>query len=204
MSRYCSNCGRAKKACLCAWITPITTNVELIILQHPTEVDKAKGTAKILTLSLANSRCFVGEDFTHHEELNQLLADTASACYVLFPQQTSISITQISPSQVATKKKMRVILLDGTWKKALKIYRLSANLQHLPSLHLPDDLAGEYRIRKSPSENHLSTLEAGYHLLNHLEPDTNFQPLISAFHSMIDFYIAQMPEDVFRKNYLDK
>ncbi len=94
---------------------------------------------------------------------------------------------------------MRVILIDGTWRKAYKIWQLSSNLHTLPSIHLPEGLKGQYLIRKAPSENSLSTVEAGYHMLSILEPERDFSPLLTAFEKMIQFQIDQMPKEVFEK-----
>jgi DTW domain-containing protein YfiP len=74
----------------------------------------------------------------------------------------------------------------------------------LPLIRLPDDLQGNYRIRKAPTDNSLSTVEAGYHILSLLEPHNDFLPLIDAFNQMIEFQIQQMPPGVFEKNYLSE
>ncbi|GAK87760.1 hypothetical protein JCM19238_5370 [Vibrio ponticus] len=159
------------------------------------------GTARILTLSLPNSHCFVGEDFSQHDELNQLLSQQDVAHFVLYPGETS---QEAQAELLRQQPKMRVILLDGTWKKAYKMWQLSANLQALPLLRLPTELKGNYRIRKAPSDNALSTVEAGFHILTLLEPERDFTPLLSAFDNMIQFQIEQMPQGVFEKNYPSK
>ena len=197
-SRYCQSCGKAKKACICKWIQPVDTEVELIILQHPTEVNRPKGTEKILTLSLKNCHCFVGEDFSEHRELNQLLADDGYQHLLLYPKEGALPLEEIEP---AGDGKWRVILLDGTWKKAFKIYQLSSNLHAIPAIALPVDLTGNYRIRKAPNANSLSTAEAGFHLLSALDRETDFSPIIKAFDQMIEFQIAQLPEGVYQRNY---
>ncbi|MFA0561603.1 DTW domain-containing protein, partial [Vibrio breoganii] len=75
MSRYCERCGRAKKACLCQWIQAVESSIEVVILQHPSEVNQAKGTAKIIELSVSPSHLLVGEDFSAHPMVNQWLAE---------------------------------------------------------------------------------------------------------------------------------
>lgn len=157
------------------------------------------GTARILSLSLKNSVTLVGEDFSENTKLNELLADEDYQHVILYPSEHSVSVE----SAIHSSKKMRVILLDGTWKKAFKMWQVSGNLHALQTVHLPKDLKGNYRIRKAPSENSLSTVEAGYHLLNLLEGDRDFSPLLTAFDQMIQFQINQMPPGVFEKNYLD-
>ncbi|MFV0448762.1 MAG: tRNA-uridine aminocarboxypropyltransferase [Vibrio sp.] len=198
MSRYCSQCGKAHKACICGSIVALDSQIELIILQHPTEEHRPMGTARILSLSLTNSRLLVGEDFREHEELNQLLAEADAQHFVLYPNDVSRSVREITLSEA---QKIRIILLDGTWKKAFKMWQLNTQLHSLPCLHLPEGLTGNYRIRKAPSENSLSTVEAGFHALNILQTENDFSPLLAAFEAMIDYQIQQMPAGVFERNY---
>lgn len=159
------------------------------------------GTARILNLSLANSHCFVGEDFTADDKLNQLLDDESYQHFVLYPGEEAISHLSVA-ARVSEGEKVRIILLDGTWKKAYKMWQLSTNLHSLSLIRLPEDLQGNYRIRKAPSDNSLSTVEAGFHILTLLEPSRDFSPLLEAFNQMIEFQIKQMPPGVFEKNYL--
>lgn len=199
MSRYCSKCGKAKKACICRWIQSLASNVELVILQHPSEQNKPLGTARILQLSLENSQIIIGENFSDNEQLNQLLKESDTSHYLLFPNECSTAFSKIALANPA--KKLRVILIDGTWRKAYKIWQLSTNLHCLPSIRLPDDIKGKYTIRKAPTENSVSTVEAGYHLLSMLDSEHDFKPLLTAFENMIQFQIKQMPEGVFDNNY---
>ncbi len=200
-SRYCSQCGKARKACICDSIQSLDSGLELIILQHPTEEHRPMGTARILTLSLMNCHHFIGEDFSRHDELNQLLCEDEVDHFVLYPGDRALSVTEYQ-NQANPAYKQRAILLDGTWKKAYKMWQLSTNLHNLPAVRLPGEINGNYRIRKAPNDNALSTVEAGYHLLSLWQPESDFTPLLVAFEQMIDFQIAQMPAGVFERNYL--
>ncbi|BBL88286.1 DTW domain-containing protein [Vibrio rotiferianus] len=202
MSRYCSQCGKSRKACICQWIVPLANEVELIILQHMSEEHRPLGTARILNLSLNHCTCLIGEDFSDNDALNALLEDDAYQHFILYPSEQSLCLSTLSADESAAVKKIRLILLDGTWKKAYKMWQLSTNLHAIPTVKLPENLQGHYTIRKAPSENSLSTVEAGYHALSLVEPDKDFEPLLTAFEKMIEFQIAQMPPGVFEKNYL--
>src|SRR6185369_6555791 len=59
----CSRCLRPQRTCICRWSTPIAHAIEVLILQHPLEAKHAKGSARLLHLSLPNSRLLVGEVF---------------------------------------------------------------------------------------------------------------------------------------------
>lgn len=200
MSRYCAQCGRAKKACICSTIQTLHADTQLIILQHPTEVKRAKGTANILKLSLANCDCFVGEDFSQHALLNERLQQNDYQNLLLYPSLEATELSQWVTHADQTKK-VRLILLDGTWKKAFKIYQLSKNLHTLPACRLPDSLEGSYTIRKSPDSNSLSTVEAGYHALSIIEPNRSFQPLLTAFEKMVDSYLQHVPAELVEQRY---
>lgn len=88
------------------------------------------------------------------------------------------------------------------------MWQLSTNLHSLLKVHLNTDLSGNYRVRKAPKDNALSTAEAGYHILTQLDNDCvasnnveKFDSILTAFDNMIEFHISQMPEGVFEKNY---
>ena len=57
----CATCERPEVTCICGWVTPLGTSVEIVILQHPLEIHQAKGSARLLLLSLHGSRLFSGE-----------------------------------------------------------------------------------------------------------------------------------------------
>ncbi len=202
MSRYCSQCGKSRKACICSWIVPLESGVELIILQHSSEEHRPLGTARILKLSFRSCICLVGEDFSQDDTLNNLLVDDEYQHLILYPSEQSICLSELAERKSTNQKKIRLILLDGTWKKAYKMWQMSSNLHSLPTVKLPENLEGRYTIRKAPSENSLSTVEAGFYALSTLEPDTDFTPLLNVFKNMIEFQIAQMPPGVFENNYL--
>lgn len=205
MSRYCLQCQKANNACICNWIKPIDASTRVVILQHPTETKRPMGTAKILQLSLTHCDVWVGEDFSQHTELNLLLQDNCFDVWVVYPSESSETLERIQEQnryREAKQKTLCLIILDGTWKKVYKMWQLSPNLHRLRCVSLPEDLQGNYRIRKAPTEQHLSTVEAGFHALQRIEPQVDFSSLLSTFTHMVDFQISQMPAGVFKRNYL--
>jgi DTW domain-containing protein YfiP len=83
---------------------------------------------------------------------------------------------------------LRLIVLDGTWRKSRKILYLNPLLQQLPRLSLRDTPPSHYLIRKAHRPDQLSTLEATCAALIKLEGNAErFQPLLTAF----DGFVAQ-------------
>jgi len=144
----------------------------VVILQHPNEVNHSKGTATLLTKSLQRCQIIVGENFNDNVELSQVLSQYHAM--LLYPSDKSTVLSLDSGhknKRKNTAKALCLIILDGTWKKAYRMFMLSKNLQSLPQVCLPDSLAnsGQYLIRKVAKENALSSLEACCYALALLE-----------------------------------
>lgn len=89
---------------------------------------------------------------------------------------------------------LRLIVLDGTWRKSRKILYLNPLLQQLPRLSLRDMPASHYRIRRAQAPDQLSTLEATCAALAQLEGDAEkFQPLLAAFDGFVAQQLAYRP-----------
>jgi len=153
-------------------------------LQHPSEVKAAKNTARICKLCIPELNIWVGESEGDFLPLSESLKKENAKVVLLYPSDESIDIsTFISKNSRSSASSFRVLLIDGTWKKAYKIMQLNPWLKELTAIKLEDIKSG-YDIRKSPSENALSTLEALAHTLKAIEPEVNTRTLFSAFADM--------------------
>ena len=96
----CPRCALPMPSCLCAWVRPTANQASVLVLQHPMERDQAKGSARLLRLSLARCRCEQGERFDP-EALAGWLATTpaggAVRSLLLFPQAFSQEFPQEFP-----------------------------------------------------------------------------------------------------------
>nr|WP_205763769.1 tRNA-uridine aminocarboxypropyltransferase [Acidovorax sp. SRB_24] len=194
----CPRCLRAHSACLCRWATPVAHPVEVLILQHPLEVHEAKGTARLLHLSLPRSRMAVGETFGA-EALHALLTapfDTRSAApravllYPASPHDAALGLPAppaLDPAWLQAPERLRLVVLDGTWRKSRKMLHLNPALQRLPRLPLVHPPASRYAtLRKAHQPHQLSTLEATCAALAQLEGHREtFAPLLRAFDGFV-------------------
>jgi len=145
------------------------------VLQHPSEVKQSKGTIALLQRSLNACQVLIGEDFSENTELNDFLGSHQTL--LLYPGEHSQDLTltvnksEGEYTEIGEQKPSLLIVLDGTWKKAYRIFMLSKNLHSLTQVCLPDILAnnGKYLIRKVAKKNALSSLEATCYALALLE-----------------------------------
>lgn len=171
-ARQCPRCLRA--ACVCACLAqpglPWQGPVPLLILQHPREQREAKGTARLLHLAVAGSRLLIGErwaqapaaDATPRQDL-LLYPDT--------PGDAALPAPPPLPEQaLADPARLRLVVIDGTWRKSRRMLYDSPWLQGLPRLALAAPPPSRYRIRRARGAGQLSTFEAALLALGQLAP----------------------------------
>ncbi len=188
----CPQCLRPQSACICQWITPTQHATEVLILQHPLEVDHAKNTARLLHLSLPRSRMLTGEAFDE-ASLRDAMAEPKYTVLLYPPTEYEghASPAVPEPALLSDPSNVRLVVLDGTWRKSRKMLHRSPLLQGLPRLSLADAPPSGYAIRKAHKPGQLSTLEATLAALAQLEGDAEkFRPMLTAF----DGFVSQQQE----------
>ena len=199
----CDTCLRPLSTCICHWITPTAHAVDVVLLQHPLEERSAKGSARLLHLSLSHSRVMTGEVFAERE-LQALLHDPFEPgaettndekhAILLYPQtsEDTATLPTLTSEMLRDPSRLRLIVLDGTWRKSRKLLHLNPLLQQLPRLSLIKVPLSRYLIRKVHCANQLSTLEATCRALGQLEGNAaRFQPLLNAFDGFVTQHFAQ-------------
>lgn len=181
----CYRCLRPVAHCLCALVQPVHTRTKLVVLQHPKERRHPFGTARLLRLAMPDARvetvCGGFDEVLRHE------VDVAPDAAVLYPHRDAVDLASLPAEQMPST----LVLLDGTWAHAKKLYRDNEWVQRLRHVRIDPPRPSNYRIRKEPQEDFVSTVEALVYALSILEPE-NQQPqtLLTAFDRMIDRQIA--------------
>ncbi|TVP14557.1 tRNA-uridine aminocarboxypropyltransferase [Shewanella sp. KCT] len=200
MSRpVCPQCQYPVNACLCDSIRPLETRVELIVLQHPSEVSHAKNSVKLMQAVMGEQlRLVVGETPEDFADLRGYLAAQSGPVCLLYPSETS------QPLEASVQHHDAILLLlDGTWRKAYKLLQLNPWLLEFTGVHLDLDAPSKYTIRKAKRDDSLSTLEAAALAIETLEPGCDVSPLHDALAALVEKRLAAMPASV-RQRYEPK
>lgn len=178
----CAGCDLPARTCVCALVTRVHNDVEVLVLQHPDEAREAKNSARLLRLGLARCRVVVGESF-EAAALAELLGGDVSATALLYPADAADAVP--APGQAARPR--RLVLLDGTWRKSLKMLHANPLLQSLQRWPLAPAVPSRYgALRKARLPRQLSTLEAACAALAEIESaPSRYAPLLAAFERFV-------------------
>jgi DTW domain-containing protein YfiP len=197
----CPRCTRPLRTCLCHWVTPVDNVVELLILQHPHEIGQAKGSAMLLHRSLVNSQLSTGEQFDA-TALHTLLHAGNRTSVLLYPDDPGAAEVVDHQPIPTDAERLRLVVLDGTWRKSRKLLHLNPALQRLPRLALAEPPPSQYRIRKAHRPDQLSTLEATSLALAQLEQaPARYAPLLSAFGDFVAHLAATASTEIVQRHH---
>lgn len=165
-------------------------------MQHPTETEHGKNSARLLPLMLDKAAIFVGESEADFCQMRARITAEGLQPLLVYPSDEAESRPLSSSVNPDAEPERVLLLLDGTWRKALKMYHLNPWLHDLPRVALSPQRPSAYLIRKASRVDSLSTLEAAAEALTLLEPGLDVSPLLHGFDTMVRRRLEAMPAEV--------
>jgi DTW domain-containing protein YfiP len=156
----------------------------VVILQHPREEHMPIGTARMAHHSLPSSRLFVGVELDERPDVRAAIEDPAHPAVLLYPGPGARDLATDPPTSPVT-----LVVLDGTWAHARKLLRKNPRVAALPRYAFRPEAPSEYRIRREPDREYVSTIEALANALPLLEA-RDVGALYEPFRAMVDMQIA--------------
>ncbi len=182
----CARCERPVSVCYCAALTTVDTDSRIVILQHPREHGMPIGTAHMASLCLPQASLHVGLTWDESDVLREACGDPERPAVLLYPGPDARDIlTEPPPSPVT------LVVVDGTWSQARSVVRNNPQLASLPRYAFRAPEPSNYRIRREPCDEYVSTLEAVMHVLGAIEGEPErFRALLQPMNAMVDAQIA--------------
>lgn len=163
----CPRCLLRLQWCLCAEVPTVLTRTRIVIVRHYREVTRSSNSGRLAHLALPNC-----EIIDHGAPgTTATMVDPRDAA-VLFPGGQELSAGQ-GPA--------RLVILDGTWSQVRRMRRKVRGLEQMPTVCIPLVPTDAPRMRASPGDGKVSTLEAIAHALGVLEGAAVRDPLLALF-----------------------
>lgn len=160
----CTKCLQPEFGCYCAYLEKFDPKIKFVILIHPIEFKRRIATGRMSHLCLENSEFIVGQDYSNNQRVNDLLNDPNLSAVILYPGKNSINISDSNSVDQANlfdpDKTPTIFVIDGTWATAIKTLRQSQNLRELKQICFTPKAKSQFRVRKQPAAECVSTIEA--------------------------------------------
>lgn len=208
----CPHCQKPVPLCICDSIEPVESRVELLILQHPQEQDRALGTARVAARHFANAQVRVGLSWPSLSKILGRSVDPARWAILYLGSakvedyDTDLDILAIDrkgEAEMNQKSLLReiegVIVLDGTWSQAKALWWRNAWMLKCQRVILRPAAPSLYgKLRREPRKDGLSTIEAAGMVLSALQKRPKIAETLNAsFERMLARYRevqAEIPE----------
>jgi DTW domain-containing protein YfiP len=145
--------------CLCDQLPRIESRARIVMVRHVREGEKSTNTARLAALALPNSEIL---EFDGTPESVEPALARLSGAWLLFPDGQP-------PAKVPAEPPSHLVVVDGTWRQVRRMIRKLPSLHPMPRLSLAAPRQGVVRLRRSPSSEGMSTLEAIAAALTRLE-----------------------------------
>ncbi|NRP52425.1 MULTISPECIES: tRNA-uridine aminocarboxypropyltransferase [unclassified Marinobacterium] len=190
--KRCEQCRLPITACICEYRSEVESQVEFVVLMHRYETYKPTNTGRLIADSIAKTRVIEWQGRKEPgDELTALLNDPSYQPIIVFPPAEDYLERMTTPVQVQQNSaKPLLILLDGTWRQARRIFRHSDYLQHLPVISLDEVRESSYGLRKAIHEGQLCTAEVAIALLEQLGDEPAANHLNAYFKRFNQHYVA--------------
>lgn len=137
---------------------------------HHRETHLTSNTVNLIKLVIPESQIALRGHPREKFSIESLGLNPLETPLYLFPHDDAVLLDEDFMARHADKK-FHLIIPDGTWSQAVKVYRREPGLAGILCVKLPPGEAGRYQLRKSSSADRLSTYEAITRALVILESD---------------------------------
>lgn len=157
----CGHCLLGEQFCTCEFRRQLNTQVSFLLIMYDDEVLKPTNSGRLIADLIPDTHAYLWSRTQVSSDMLALLADTQYQAYLVFPGQYANPGQNIL-SQVPreeTHKRPLLIMLDGSWREAIKMFRKSPYLHHLPLLSFDPKVLATYALRKGSHDFQLGTAE---------------------------------------------
>lgn len=168
----CTGCLLPARFCLCQEQPHCAAGAVFWLLTHKNEIYKPTNTGRLITRAIADSQVFIWQRLQPSAELAACLEDKRFFPVVVFPQEQGHVGRMLPLEELRLQAAGRVpafIILDGTWRQARRMFRLSPYLQHLPVAQPNQGRQSDYKLRKATEGHQLCTAEVAIALLHDMQ-----------------------------------
>lgn len=167
--------------CICDQMRPLSIETKVVVILHTRETLTTSNTGRLLPVAVAGAevRLRGGREVLD----TQGLMEDGRQTLLLFPHDGAIPLD--SSFQKNHPGPYTLLIPDGTWSQARKVFKREKALAGATPVCLVDAGPSSYGLRVSPREGALATFEAAAHALGVLEGPGVKDAMLALFHEFV-------------------
>lgn len=181
--KRCPRCRIHHTLCFCEFLIPLVTQTKVSIIMHHREEHLTSNTATLANKILINSNLYMRGLPERPFSFSDLNSSPSEKLLYLYPHEDALELTPDFFS--LNKQNIHLIVPDGSWSQARKVYRRVEGIDAAQCIKLPTGFKSEYKLRKTHIQDGLSTFEAIAHALGIIENQDCEKKMMEVFRVMV-------------------
>jgi len=163
----CNLCLLGELFCTCNHRQYLNTQVSFMLIMYNDEVLKPTNSGRLIADLIPDTHAYLWTRTETDSAMLALLSHPDYQPFLVFPQQyidnNQVIVEQItvtsSSTEASNTKTPLLVMLDGSWREAVKMYRKSPYLHQMPVLSFAPEALATYALRKGSHDFQLGTAE---------------------------------------------
>jgi len=159
----CQSCLLAEQFCTCQNRLQVCSELSFMLIMYDDEVLKPSNSGRLIADIIPDTHAFIWSRNEPNQKMLSIINDPKYQAFVIFPSEYAIEnqtvVSQVNKAKLPNGKRPLFIVLDGSWREAIKMFRKSSYLHKLPLLSFTPESTASYALRKGAREFQLGTAE---------------------------------------------
>ena len=209
----CGRCLLEQSFCTCEHRRLLPSKAAFALVMYDAEVLKPSNSGRLIADLIPDTHAFLWSRTQPDPQLLALLENPDYQPYLVFPGEYALpgqevvieALSEVLANQGEPEQAKRplFILLDGSWREAVKMFRKSSYLHQLPMLSFSAETLARYQLRKGSRDFQMGTAEVAILTLQSLGEegcadalDTWFKLFISSSLATRSRLVKNKPEQI--------
>ncbi|NRD73974.1 DTW domain-containing protein [Shewanella sp. VB17] len=159
----CELCLLSKQYCTCECRRQLMSNNAFLLIMYDDEVLKPSNSGRLIADLIPDTHAYIWSRTQANRKMMLVIENPIYQPFVVFPSEYACEdqqiLSKVEPSMIQKGKTPLFILLDGSWREAIRMFRKSPYLHGLPLLSFTPDTVAKYGLRKGSRDFQLGTAE---------------------------------------------
>lgn len=159
----CELCLLAQTYCTCQSRRQLVSDNAFLLIMYDDEVLKPSNSGRLIADLIPDTHAYIWSRTQANRKMLALIQDPRYQPFVIFPGEYAYPdqtvVSELKPTGLDSTKKPLFIMLDGSWREAIKMFRKSPYLHDLPLLSFTPETVAKYGLRKGSRDFQLGTAE---------------------------------------------